>query len=210
MTGDCLQQEYEHALWMTESSVMRISATARWIFVDPNGGGRSRRTCSNHKPARQQNPVPVHIGERLDAAARVGDAKGVKFKLGDVVRGSNGIVGDVWIYARTFRPQAMDVIHVRKEVTLTAIDPLTYALTFSVPGGQTIDTKADTKMVTISDVLTPGSLETCLLDIDEQVGRNERPNGHAWKSFRVRRNGQDLGTLFEIRQKCHRSTPVDR
>ena len=26
------------------------------------------------------------------------------------------------------------------------------------------------------------------------------PNGNAWKSFRVRRDNQDLGTLWDIRQ----------
>ncbi|ODQ52749.1 hypothetical protein SAICODRAFT_126800 [Saitoella complicata NRRL Y-17804] len=75
MTGGCLQQEYEHALYMTENSVMRISATARCISVE-NGGGSSRRACDNHKPARRQNPVLVDIRERLDAAARAGDPEG--------------------------------------------------------------------------------------------------------------------------------------
>ncbi|ODQ52750.1 hypothetical protein SAICODRAFT_30552 [Saitoella complicata NRRL Y-17804] len=85
----------------------------------------------------------------------------------------------------------MDIIHVRKEVMLIAIYPLTHALTFSAPDGQTIHAKADSVMVTIPDVLTPTTSETRLLDIDGRVERKERPNRNAWKSFRVPRNGQD-------------------
>ncbi|BFZ65025.1 hypothetical protein YB2330_006188 [Saitoella coloradoensis] len=156
--------------------------------------------------------------QRLDNSALAGDAKGVK--LGDVMRGSNGVVGDVWVYDRIFtskkgemrmsgKRKTMDTMHVRKEVTLTAIDPLTYALTFSAPEGQEVYAKPDTAMVTISDVLTPNTLEHRVLDIDGRLERKERPNGNAWKCFRVRRNKQDLGTLFESRQRWYGSTLVD-
>ncbi|ODQ50200.1 hypothetical protein SAICODRAFT_179422 [Saitoella complicata NRRL Y-17804] len=157
--------------------------------------------------------------QRLDNPALAGDAKGVK--LGDVVRGSNGVVGDVWVYDRIFtskkgemriggKRKTMDTMRVRKEVTLTAIDPLTYALTFSAPEGQEVYPSADTTMVMIPDVLTPNMLEHRVLDIHGKLERKERPNGNAWKCFRVRRNEHDLGTLFEIRQRWYGSTLVDR
>ncbi|ORX47170.1 hypothetical protein DM01DRAFT_1293010 [Hesseltinella vesiculosa] len=50
------------------------------------------------------------------------------------------------------------------------------------------------------DFETPTALETKILDQHGKVSRDRRPNGNAFKSIRLIRNGKDLGRLFDIRK----------
>jgi hypothetical protein len=50
------------------------------------------------------------------------------------------------------------------------------------------------------DFETPTALETKILDHHGEVARDKRPNGNAFKSIRLIRNGKDLGRLFDIRK----------
>ncbi|CAG8510224.1 12137_t:CDS:2 [Ambispora leptoticha] len=50
------------------------------------------------------------------------------------------------------------------------------------------------------------SLETKVLDDDGRVGKKQRPNGNAYKSFRVIRAGYDLGTIFALRSEYYEKT----
>lgn len=49
------------------------------------------------------------------------------------------------------------------------------------------------------DIEAPTRLETLILDQDKRVTKRNRPNGNAWKVFRIRRDGKDLGKLWEVR-----------
>ena len=44
----------------------------------------------------------------------------------------------------------------------------------------------------------PQALSTKILEVDGRV--KNPPNGNAWKDFRCKRDNQDMGSLFEIRQ----------
>ena len=44
-----------------------------------------------------------------------------------------------------------------------------------------------------------GALETKILNVDGRV--KDVPNGNAWKTFRLIRHNQDLGSLFDVRDK---------
>ncbi|ODQ51843.1 hypothetical protein SAICODRAFT_8432 [Saitoella complicata NRRL Y-17804] len=138
--------------------------------------------------------------QRLDSYAVAGDARGVSFA--DVVKASGACVGDVWVYHRSFgKGKGRAAIPVRKEIHLMAIDPQTSALTFSVPAGVLELLTPDGPALTVENIISATGLETVILDIDSRTTKQTRPNGNAWKRFRVRRRNQDLGSLFEIRQR---------
>lgn len=50
------------------------------------------------------------------------------------------------------------------------------------------------------DFETPTALETKILDQHGKVTKDKRPNGNAFKSIRLLRDGKDLGRLFDIRK----------
>ncbi|KAI8092999.1 Asx homology domain-containing protein [Halteromyces radiatus] len=50
------------------------------------------------------------------------------------------------------------------------------------------------------DFETPTALETKILDHHGKVSRDKRPNGNAFKSIRLIRDGKDMGRLFDIRK----------
>ncbi|KAI9019585.1 hypothetical protein CLU79DRAFT_757989 [Phycomyces nitens] len=50
------------------------------------------------------------------------------------------------------------------------------------------------------DFETPTALETKILDENGKVSKDKRPNGNAFKSIRLVRDGKDLGRLFDIRK----------
>jgi hypothetical protein len=51
----------------------------------------------------------------------------------------------------------------------------------------------------IDSIENPTTLETKLLDIDGRVKKSERPNGNAFKSIRIFRGSEDIGSLFDVR-----------
>ncbi|KAI8342022.1 hypothetical protein BC941DRAFT_415147 [Chlamydoabsidia padenii] len=52
------------------------------------------------------------------------------------------------------------------------------------------------------DFETPTALETMILDHHGEVAKDKRPNGNAFKSIRLLRDGKDLGRLFDIRKEA--------
>ncbi|KAG1147908.1 hypothetical protein G6F37_001930 [Rhizopus arrhizus] len=50
------------------------------------------------------------------------------------------------------------------------------------------------------DFETPTALETKILDHHGKVTKDQRPNGNAFKSIRLIREGKDMGRLFDIRK----------
>ncbi|KAI9470880.1 MAG: hypothetical protein EXX96DRAFT_586061 [Benjaminiella poitrasii] len=50
------------------------------------------------------------------------------------------------------------------------------------------------------DFETPTALETKILDHHGKVTKDKRPNGNAFKSIRLIRDGKDMGRLFDIRK----------
>jgi hypothetical protein len=54
----------------------------------------------------------------------------------------------------------------------------------------------------IANIENPTALETKLLDIDGKVQKSERPNGNAFKSIRIIRGSEDIGSLFDVRMSA--------
>lgn len=111
-------------------------------------------------------------------------------------------VGDIWRYNRVFNSKStMTRLELKKECRMTG-----YAadgLIFEAPKDQiTRLADAGNDLVTIRGVTTPTMFETQLLDVDKRVRSSERPNGNAFKCFFIVRDGQELGSLWEVRNKA--------
>ena len=58
--------------------------------------------------------------------------------------------------------------------------------------------------VVIHEISTLAQLEVKILEIDGRLHvKGVRPSINAWKAFRGKRNNQDLGTLFEMREEFY-------
>jgi hypothetical protein len=82
------------------------------------------------------------------------------------------------------------------------IDNKTFSLSFACPPKKEEYIKPDSKQVIIEKIESPSTLESKLLDEDGRISRSNRPNGNAFKSIRIIRGGQDIGSLFDVRMSA--------
>jgi hypothetical protein len=54
----------------------------------------------------------------------------------------------------------------------------------------------------IDGIENPTTLETKLLDEDGRTAKSQRPNGNAFKSIRIIRKNEDIGSLFDVRMSA--------
>ncbi|KAG5518628.1 hypothetical protein PMAC_002597 [Pneumocystis sp. 'macacae'] len=175
------EEEIEHAM---------TNEQFQWI-IDGYRDGQYEQ----HSSQRQQ---------KVSAELRAGEA--TTLKLPQMAEMGLFELGDMWKYSRTLgfkqRGKGRDKIEIRKDLQLTGIDESTHSLTFLCPSSTNIYFMEGDPGISISNITTPTMLETQILDIDGRTAHSERPNGNAWKSIRVQRRGQDMGTLFEVRMKA--------
>lgn len=55
--------------------------------------------------------------------------------------------------------------------------------------------------VVIGRFHTLNSLESKILDVDGRISSKDAPSSSTWRALRARRNNQDLGSLFEMREE---------
>lgn len=73
------------------------------------------------------------------------------------------------------------------------------ALSFSIPPTQFKFSSASNGEDVVTGLMTgPQALSKTILEVDGRI--KNPPNGNAWKEFRCKRDNQDMGSLFEIRQ----------
>jgi hypothetical protein len=56
--------------------------------------------------------------------------------------------------------------------------------------------------LTVDGIENPTTLETRILDEDGRITRSNRPNGNAFKSIRIIRGSEDIGSLFDVRMSA--------
>ncbi|OLL23380.1 putative Polycomb group protein ASXL1 [Neolecta irregularis DAH-3] len=134
--------------------------------------------------------------QKLSHTARAGEQ--TNLKMTTIAEMGYFKKGDLWRYSRTFGGKGTPKTVVTKEVTLESVDAKGL-LTFQAPRGRDGYIRAGQASTRFSKIAAPTMLETKILDEDGTVAKDERPNGNAWKNFRVSRAGEDLGTLFEVR-----------
>ena len=54
----------------------------------------------------------------------------------------------------------------------------------------------------LEGIENPTTLETKLLDEDGRIPKSQRPNGNAFKSIRIIRKNEDIGSLFDVRMSA--------
>ncbi|KAI9822239.1 MAG: hypothetical protein M1832_003062 [Thelocarpon impressellum] len=139
--------------------------------------------------------------QKLAKEATAGGSAKIKLDLlsrEDVFR-----VGDVWSFSRTVTDKKTKVkITVEKEALVcgkSGPEGLLGLLDFTFPPGQhkfsNPNIREDVKVTNISG---PQSLETAIFKEDGRV--EAAGNGNAWKVFRVLRNNQDLGLIWDMRE----------
>jgi hypothetical protein len=58
------------------------------------------------------------------------------------------------------------------------------------------------KPLPVDGIENPTTLETRILDEDGRITRSNRPNGNAFKSIRIIRGSEDIGSLFDVRMSA--------
>jgi len=132
-----------------------------------------------------------------------------RLKLTDMAR--NGMLreGDSWRYSRSFQGSML----IKKELIVTVgkifanlkctrVDKESFTLSFHCPPREEEYIRAGTDPYVIEGVDNPSLLETRLLDQDGRVPRSKRPNGNAFKSIRIIRGSEDIGSLFDVRMSA--------
>lgn len=114
-------------------------------------------------------------------------------------------IGDIFKYSRTFRLKDLSIT-VEKECELVAMLESPDARTkrtmiFRVPAGAQKYLAPDSKeCIVLEGIKTLSALETACLDLHGKLSRDSRPNGNSWTFFRLQRQSEDAGTLFDIRR----------
>lgn len=146
---------------------------------------KSKVVSSTKKDKFKEEPFESFYTESMDKEKVnnvAGDSKTITLK--DMCR--KGLIReqDVIIYKRNF--SACKVI-VSKSMTV-----------IKASGLSGISINLDGEL--FEDFETPTALETKILDHHGKVTKDKRPNGNAFKSIRLIRNGHDMGRLFDIRK----------
>ena len=82
------------------------------------------------------------------------------------------------------------------------MDKQSFALTFHCPPKQEEYIRAETEPYVIDGIDNPTLLETKLLDQDGRLPKSKRPNANAFKSIRIIRGSEDIGSLFDVRMSA--------
>ncbi|KAG0167685.1 hypothetical protein DFQ28_010235 [Apophysomyces sp. BC1034] len=158
-----------------------------------NRGGKDQGThpTASHTDGFKDEAFESYWGELLDRDKLhnvAGDSKNITLK--DMCR--KGLIreNDVIVYKRNF--SACKVI-VSKSMTKFNVYKVVKA-----SGTAGISIKLDDQI--FEDFETPTALETKILDHHGKVTKDRRPNGNAFKSIRLIRDGKDMGRLFDIRK----------
>jgi hypothetical protein len=83
-----------------------------------------------------------------------------------------------------------------------AIDESSFSLAFRCPPDQDEYIRSGVAPVIIEGIENPTTLETKLLDEDGRIPREYRPHGNAFKTIRIIRGTEDIGSLFDVRMSA--------
>ncbi|KAF7727695.1 hypothetical protein EC973_007251 [Apophysomyces ossiformis] len=150
-----------------------------------NHNSLDNRANMSHAEGFKDDEFEAYWGEHFDREKLhnvAGDSKNITLK--DMCRKGLIRVNDVIMYKRNF--SACKVV-VSKLMTVV-----------KACGTTGISIELDDQI--FEDFETPTALETKILDHHGQVTKDKRPNGNAFKSIRLIRDGKDMGRLFDIRK----------
>ena len=141
--------------------------------------------------------------QKVNWDALAGDSS--KYKLSDLVKAGLFERDDIWRFEITRgTSKRTGQAKMVKEALITAVDTDTGTLTFKFPPGQHETAKDDYEEgemeVEFQNCDNPTPLLVKMMEKDGRVDANQRMN-NAWKLVRIFRRNQDLGALFDLRER---------
>ncbi|KAI8381520.1 Asx homology domain-containing protein [Radiomyces spectabilis] len=145
----------------------------------------SNESTRYREPSWKESAYEAYWGElcnREKTTNVAGDSKNITLK--DMC--SKGLIreNDVMVYKRNFSAYKVVVSKTMKVVKAS--------------GSLGVSIQLDNQV--FDGFETPTALETKILDEHGRISKDRRPNGNAFKSIRLYRDGKDLGRLFDIRK----------
>ncbi|OBT58473.1 hypothetical protein VE04_01514 [Pseudogymnoascus sp. 24MN13] len=141
------------------------------------------------------------VKQKLQSNVLTGLSGSIKFD--DLVSRELIKPGDIFLFQRT-----IGKVFIEKEIKFIEAQGSgnKRVLRCSLPPGASKFSKGDDDIIT--EINGPERICKAAVEADGRV-KGKLPNGNSWKTVRVLRNNQDLGTLWDIRQALHFSLQGD-
>ncbi|KFX86938.1 hypothetical protein V490_08701 [Pseudogymnoascus sp. VKM F-3557] len=141
------------------------------------------------------------VKQRLQSNVLTGLSGSIKFD--DLITRELIKPGDIFLFQRT-----INKIFIEKEIKFIEVQGSgnKRVIRCSLPPGASKFSKGNEDI--ISEINGPESMCKAAIQADGRL-KGKPPNGNSWKTIRVLRNNQDLGTLWDIRQALHISLQGD-
>ncbi|KFY33544.1 hypothetical protein V494_07505 [Pseudogymnoascus sp. VKM F-4513 (FW-928)] len=142
------------------------------------------------------------VKQKLQSNVLTGLSGSIKFD--DLVARELIKPGDIFLFQRT-----IGKIFIEKEIKFIEVQSSGNKRTLrcSLPPGNSKFSKGDEDIIN-SEINGPERICKAAIEADGRL-KGKPPNGNSWKTVRVLRNNQDLGTLWDIRQALHFSLQGD-
>ncbi|KFZ23796.1 hypothetical protein V502_01753 [Pseudogymnoascus sp. VKM F-4520 (FW-2644)] len=142
------------------------------------------------------------VKQKLQSNVLTGLSGSIKFD--DLVTRELIKPGDIFLFRRT-----IGKIFIEKEIKFIEVQGSgnRRVLRCSFPPGASKFSKGDEDIIN-SEINGPERMCKAAIEADGRL-KGKPPNGNSWKTVRVLRNNQDLGTLWDIRQALHISLEGD-
>ncbi|OBT78836.1 hypothetical protein VF21_02536 [Pseudogymnoascus sp. 05NY08] len=141
------------------------------------------------------------VKQKLQSNVLTGLSGSIKFD--DLVTRELIKPGDIFLFQRT-----IGKVFIEKEIKFIEVQGSgnKRVVRCSLPPGASKFSKGDEDIIT--EINGPERICKAAVEADGRV-KGKLPNGNSWKTVRVLRNNQDLGTLWDIRQALHFSLQGD-
>ncbi|KFY52826.1 hypothetical protein V496_08112 [Pseudogymnoascus sp. VKM F-4515 (FW-2607)] len=142
------------------------------------------------------------VKQKLQSNVLTGLSGAIKFN--DLVTRELIKPGDIFLFQRT-----IGKIFIEKEIKFIEVlgSGNKRTLRCSLPPGASKFSKGDEDIIN-SEINGPERICKAAIDADGRL-KGKPPNGNSWKTVRILRNNQDVGTLWDIRQALHISLQGD-
>ncbi|KAI9028496.1 hypothetical protein DFJ74DRAFT_703470 [Hyaloraphidium curvatum] len=153
-----------------------------------------------HTTSQKDQHFEAWWGEKADRTKLVAGASR-EITLLMLIKRKLVLAGDRLVFRRNF---SLIKKEIERTVEIERVDAASGVTIRMLPGREGQEGSASSAGSRIEKLDAPTAIEHAILDADGRVGREQRPNGNAWKCLKLlRRDGGgtwiDLGTLWHVR-----------
>ncbi|OAF63433.1 hypothetical protein VC83_00329 [Pseudogymnoascus destructans] len=193
-------QNWAHYLGRAQEDIAEGRNEPRWL---EEAAAASEQRADGEFDDRKDNEYEMFWGvkQKLQSNVLTGLSSSIKFD--DLVTRELIRPGDIFLFQRT-----IGKVFIEKEIKFIEVQGSGHkrVLQCSLPPGASKFSKGDEDIIT--EINGPERMCKAAVEADGRV-EGKLPNGNSWKTIRVLRNNQDLGTLWDIRQALHFSLQGD-